>query len=741
MATKKTAGKKLIRSLDTTGFYTDYDRAGSLFAALIRSPAPAGKVLNISIPDLPADYVLYTAKDIPGDKILKIGDFESKIFGFDDISYAGEPLGILIGPDESVITELLEKVSIDLDVKNLESALHNVITNQNKQEEAENFTEVLEQINDMPSLDTVISESGIEENPNITLASREVKYGLYQNKSVAEADKELFNDKSLITSNTWKQSLESPKWKETEGAFAYMEGSNLHIYVPTKWTSLTQKLLSQVLSIKIENIYIHKTKVSGTYPTGLWRTSIIAAQTALAAYLSKKPIKLVLTQKEQDYYLKPGVQTQIKYQSALDDQGHLSALKVLIDIDVGCGNPFVQEITDRITIAACNFYKPKNLYIHTNTHTSKNPPTTISLKVVDSQSFFAIENEIQKICNITQQLPDEVRLLNCQQDKKNKAQEFPFEIEAENFDKLLESVIKNADFNRKYASFHMEAIDRTEKDSKPFFALPLRGIGLASGYVVSGYKGSTAFPYDQKIEVTLNTDDKLVIHSPKPSDVIQEIWKKTATEILQIQKQNVIINSDFNIDELPENPEELNSSIGVMNELIKKCCQEIQKKRFHQALPITSKKSLPRSTKAKWDKENFTGDPFITKSTAATIVEVQLDTYTYSEKINGIWMAVDCGEIFDEAAAIRTIKLEIQQELGMLVKGKTVSCDSIKINFINSNNKSGQIGGLVHNTLPAAFASALSLALTKQVTELPCTESQLFQLIKDRTNNQQGENK
>jgi len=287
----------------------------------------------------------------------------------------------------------------------------------------------------------------------------------------------------------------------------------------------------------------------------------------------------------------------------------------------------------------------------------------------------------------------------------------------------------------------MEAIDRTEKDSKPFFALPLRGIGLASGYVVSGYNGSTSFPFDQKIEVTLNTDDKLIIHSPKPSDVIQEIWKHTASEILQIQKQNVVINSEYNIEELPLNPEEVNASIGVMNELIKKCCQEIQKKRFHQALPITSKKGLARNTKAKWDKENFSGDPFITKSFAATIVEVELDTYTYSEKIKGIWMALDAGEIFDEAAAIRTVKLEIQQELGMLVKGKTVSCDSIKIVFLKSNNKSGQIGGLVHNTLPAAFASALSLALTEQVTELPCTESQLFTLIKERTNNQQGEKK
>jgi len=113
-------------------------------------------------------------------------------------------------------------------------------------------------------------------------------------------------------------------------------------------------------------------------------------------------------------------------------------------------------------------------------------------------------------------------------------------------------------------------------------------------------------------------------------------------------------------------------------------------------------------------------------------IEVELDPYTYNEKIKGIWMTVNCGELFDEAAAIKTIKLEIQQELTMLVYGKNIECDNVCIKFVKSENKGSQVGGLVHNTLPAAFSSALSVALATHLNQLPCTEHQLFQLIKDR---------
>lgn len=722
----KNGSKKFIRSLEASGFYSDFEKPETLYAALIRCPAQSGKIKSITVSDLPEEYFFYTADDIPGSKTMSFNNTTSKIFGYKDISYEGEPIGIIIGPDEQVVTSLLNNVNISFDVQNLESALKNVINQ--PQEPAANFTEFVDQLNNMPSLDTVIDKSHVQENPNVTVYERKVKFGLYETLSEEEADKQLFENNFFVTEDTWKEDIISPKWQGTEGAFCYTDGNNIHIYIPTKWTFFTQKTIASALDIKPENIFIHKTKTSNIYPNGLWRTAQIAAQVAIAAYISKKPVKLILSQTEQEKYMQPGVKTEIKYKSAINEEGLLTALKVFIDIDIGSSNPFANEISDRITLAAINYYKPQNLFIQTTTHTSKNPPTTISPRVIDSQAFFAIESQIQNISYKTNIFPDEIRFINSDS-KLN----FPIQLPEFQIADVLSSVIKNSDFNRKYASFHMEAIHRLDANNPAFFALPLRGIGISSGYLSSDYAGSTAFTNNSKIEVTLNADDKLIIHSIKPSEVIQDIWKTTAAEILQIPKQNIQIDTNFTIDELPETPEESISSLGIMNEVIKKCCNEIQKKRFHQPLPITSKKStLPPSAK-KWDKTTFTGIPYYSSSFISTVVEIELDTYTYGEKIKGIWVSVDCGEVLDEAAAIHTIKMEIQQELSTLVKGKTVICDSININFIKSQNKSGQIGGLIHNTLPAAFASALSLALTTQLTELPCTEKQLFELIKNRT--------
>lgn len=727
MSVKKNDAKKDLRSLEATGFYSDFQKEGILYAALIRSPSPSGKVKNITVPDLPENYFIFTSKDLPGSKSISVNKTVTKIFGYGNVAYSGEPLGIILGPDEEKVYKLLNEVNITFDVENLESALHNVI---NQQEETANFKEFLDQINEMPSLNEVIDKSHIEENPNVVVATREVKYGLYETLTLAQADTKLFDNADFTSTDTWKEKLLTPKWQETEGACAYTEGDKIHVYVPTRWMSLTQKSIAQVLDISEEQVFIHKTKSAGIYPSGLMRTTQIAIQIAAASWLTKKPVKLVLSQYEQENYMVPGVLSEITYRTALDKEGHFTALKILIDIDIGSSNPFAQEITDRIAIAAASYYKPENMYISVKAHTSKNPPTSISMQIIESQSFFAIENEIQKISNQSKIFPDELRLLNAQHDKlKN----FPFDIPTGDVEAVIQNALRESDFNRKYASFHMEAIDRAEKDSKPFFALPLRGIGVATAYIPSGYYGQTSFTNDAKVEVTLNADEKLVIHTIKPSDVIQDIWKNSAAEILQIPKQNIQINSDFAYNQLPEHPEDSYSSISIMNELVKKCCNDIQKKRFHQPLPITAKRGGQSATRNKWNKETFSGTPFYTTSFITTVVEVELDTYTYSEKIKGIWVTMDCGELFDEAAARRTIKLEIQQELNMLVKGKTVPCDAINISFIQSGNHSGQVGGLIHNSLPAAFSSALSLALTTQLTELPCTEDLLFQLIRDRT--------
>ena len=753
MPSKKTASSATIRSLDTKGFYSDYSRDVTYYGVLIRSPTATGTIKNIVIEDLPEDYYFFTAKDIPGAKTFRINDTEIKIFGYNNVSFAGEPLGIIVGPDESVVNELLDKVTINFDIESLESALKKVIKQHprpfvdvsdkatkktSKKSSKEEISNFVTEINELPPLNTVLDTNHIENNlPNI-VASREIKSGLFLEQPVDEAEKILFTqtDENIIAEETWTEVLTDLSWQETSGAFCYMDGNNLHVYAPTKWTSLAMKVLSECLELPQEKIFINKTKTSGVYSKGLWRATQLMAQVATAAYLIKKPVKLILTQKEQDSYMLPGVKTSITYKSALKNDGKITGISVLIDVDVGACNPFAQDIIDRIALASCNYYTFDNVHIVAQAHTSKTPPSSICIKSIDSQAFFAIENHMQKMSNRLRLLPEDIRSINV-----NSKSKYPIIIPAEAALNTLSNTIRMSDFNRKYTSFHMDAIDRLQKNNNPFFAVPLRGIGISTGYNVSEYHGSTTFVYDSKIEVTLLPKERLVIHAIKPSEVIQNIWKETASEILQIKKENILIDSDFNIKDIPLSPEDTFSTIGTINELIKKCCNDIQKKRFHQPLPISAKRGITGASKKGWDDKSFTGAPYGTISYATCVVEVELDTYTYSEKIKGIWFTADCGELFDEKAALRTIRLEIQQELSMLVEEKAIHCDKISVEFIKSKNKAGQVAALVHNTLPAAFSSALSLALATQLTKLPCTEEQIFSLIKEReTEKQQPQN-
>ncbi|MDY5124302.1 MAG: xanthine dehydrogenase family protein [Treponema sp.] len=732
---RKLTEKPQIRSFAANGYYSDLSKPDMLYAQLIRSPAAAGKFKDITYDVLPENCYLFTAKDIPGSKELVTNSTKTKIFGYGNVSYTGEPLGILIGPDKRILDSTADELSINFDVESLESALKNVIVKNKhpvitlQEQQNPELNDVLDLINNMPSLDTVIDRTHVDEKLSKNIAVREVKSGIYKTMAVLQADKQLSEDSAFKTENNWSQKLVNPKWHESDGAFCYTEGEKLHVYCPTKWVYQLQKTLADMLKIKEELIHIHRTKSTGIYPNGLYKTNQLALQAALASYLTKKPVKLILSTQEQEQFMASGVETKFNYKAFINDDGKIKGLHIEIDIDIGAENPFAQEITDRITLAACNYYKCENLYINTVAHTSKNPPTTINLKTVDSQSLFAMENEIQSISKVTNIDPDEIRLINAVSQKKS---DFPFIIENPNFEECIKNTLKISDFKRKYAAFHMDAIDRVEKDSRPFFALPLRGIGFACAFNSTGYSGSLNFTYDTKVEVTLTTDNKLIIHTNRPSEIIQEIWKKTAADILQFPKQNIHINSDYELSQLPKTPADSYSTIGVINELIKRCCNDIKKKRFQQALPITAKRNISSAMARNWNKEDFSGNPFYSTATAATAVEVELDSYSFNEKIKGIWVTIDSGVLYDENAALKTVKLEIQQELSMLVEGKTFSCNNININFIQNNNKSGQVGQLIHNTLPAAFSTALSLALATQLEKLPVTEKQIYTLIKNR---------
>ena len=254
MPKKEQTEKQRKRSMEATGFYSDASREGTLFAVLVRSPAATGKIKGVSIPQLPEGYFLFTAQDIPGNKKVLVNGQEWKILGYDDVSYSGEPVGILCGPDENKVLELLETVSVNFDIDSLESALKKAmkhhrrpVVNLNKTSDLSSF---VSEINDLPSLDTVLDTRRVEQNIEEQVAYREIKTGLFLKKSIPQAEKKLFeNTQDYITEENWKITFMPPLWKETCGSFCWKEGKYLHITAPTRWTTHLMETVSRSLNI------------------------------------------------------------------------------------------------------------------------------------------------------------------------------------------------------------------------------------------------------------------------------------------------------------------------------------------------------------------------------------------------------------------------------------------------------------------------------------------------------------
>ena len=149
------------RSLEATGFYSDASRDGMLYAVLVRSPAATGKVKSVTIPVLPDGYYLFTADSIPGNKKITVNGQQWKVFGYDNVLFRGEALGLLCGPDENKVLELLEDVSVNFDIESLESALQKAMKHQKRpvvklDKNDSDISSFVSEINDLPSLDTVL---------------------------------------------------------------------------------------------------------------------------------------------------------------------------------------------------------------------------------------------------------------------------------------------------------------------------------------------------------------------------------------------------------------------------------------------------------------------------------------------------------------------------------------------------------------------------------------------------------
>ncbi len=705
-------------------FYSDIIVEGMLFAKIVRSPVSEGIVKSISHPDLPEGYLLITSRDVPGTNLIDTPSGKIKIFCDGNISYEGQPLALLVGPDEIRVESLLQELVITIDTNTIEDYLPNeyelASTNFDEVQNPDSRTQMIEHTRQIEELIEIKDKFFSDK-----IAERIVKFG-------CDDIDEVFGEFPDIVENEWKYALKTPDYTEPNGAFAYWKGDELTIASPTQWLAGLRDTVSEALAIDPNSINIKRTTSTNRGTNSIWFNSIIACQVAIASKKTGAPCKLAYSRYEQDKFLSLMQTISIRHKTAVDKDGFLKAMKVDINFDAGFANPLAQEIIDRLAIASCNVYSCPNVYVKAVATSSLNPSSSVDVQLIDSASFFAVENQMNELCKLTNYTPLEFRLKNFSHPEgKQKNISSPFCLEIEKYSEMLKGLAKMSDFNRKYASYHLDSMDRKfsiiPKNYVSSFSSPLRGIGFACAFEGTGYYGSEIYSPNQSLEVTLENANRLTVHCPPISEQIKESWVKIASDILENPALSINIDSEFEKGEEPALPENIYTNLSIMTNLLKKSCEVLSKQKSAGQYPIKVKKRT--IAKKVWNQEEFRGKPFHEISFAAVCLELELNPCTFREEIRSINIVINGGKIAKQETFISTIKLGVQKVLSSLVEDEKVECSNIRIISVQSEKEQAQIGELVYQTIPSAYTQALSQALGCSITSLPLDTESIYEIL------------
>ena len=707
--------------METPCFVTDIYFPQMLYAMTIRSPIAKGRLKSIECAKLPGSYTLITAEDIPGKNC--IDDSMFPVLAHEELSYIGEPVALLLGPDKNTLEDYSRHCKVIVE------------------EETPVFSSV---------------------DGGAVAAQRDICIG----------DPETaFAQAAAIVRGSYTSGIQEHWYAEPTGAVVWL-GENIQnetapknaaviVRTATQWPFHVRSSVAQVLGLAASRVLVEPT-IAGIHLDGkLWYPSLISCHAALGAWITKRPVRLVLTRAEDFSFSPKRCGTEIRIANALNEKGEVTGTEINTSVNLGAYGVNAAEILDHVNLGSLGVYKAENLKLSSAAYRTNIPPQGPFAGFGLAQGFFAMERHVSHIADILQQDPAEWRNENAIKDRI-----LPPGMSVKDTvtpQQLVQTVVKMSDYRRKWASYELlrqtrskhliqVSLDWSEKNES------LRGIGIALGCQGNGllYPGSDKGSYG--IELILEKDGTLEIKtSMVNTGGDYGLWAAIASRILGVDREMVKIRCDT---ESPDSgPSILSRNITVIARLVEQACLAISKKRFRDPLPITVRKTVRPQKNSDWDAyfpHTLDHSGFVRPGRASAIVEVEVNSVDYIPLIRGVWMGVDGGKIIEEDRALKCLKDSAVQALGWVyreqisyIKGTIPASQydnfeiptleeipPITIDFIKSDHHEPKgIGDLPFTCIPAAYVQAVSQAIDHHFQSIPLKDLDIWYAgVKKRIN-------
>jgi CO/xanthine dehydrogenase Mo-binding subunit len=680
--------------------------------------------------------MLIRAKDIPGKNTLD--DSDIPILAEGELSYIGEPVALLLGPDINILEDRIRNCKVIA-------------------EEA------------LPLFTPGEVDSASPDASDIVVAKREFSIG-----DVEAA----FTGAASVVNGEYKTGIQEHWYAEPCGAVSWPEQQGkIVIRTATQWPFHVTRSVCGVLGVPASKVLVTPT-ITGLHMDGkLWYASLVSCHAALGAWITKQPVRLILTGEEDFCFSPKRFGTEIHFSSALNEKGEISGIDIKAIVNLGSYAVNVNEILESVNLGVIGVYKVKNIRFTGSAIKTNIPPQGPLAGYGLAQGFFALESHISYIADSLGQDPAQWRKQNLNagvfqkgfSNKGSGAKGAALKLKGAApplGNPLIDNVINISDDRRKWAAYEVLKSVRkknsevmTQQEQGPSHRTPyshlanwmertegMRGIGIALGY--QGHSDDSE-AYPGSVELTLNKEGVLEIKTGI-LDSDRGIWVRLASKILEIDPKKVRIN--YNADSRDFGPS-TTRNIAAMTKLIEQACKLIQKRKAKDPLPITVRKTArpPQKNNVSEDRLSkgvLDSNSFSQHGWASSVVEVEFDPITYMPRIRGVWMCVDGGKILSEDNARKSLKVSIVQALGWAYKEQISYVDGaipveqfenfdipgiaeippIVIDFINSNSEEApkEIGDLPFCCIPAAFVQAVSQAAGCHFRAIPLKAQDIF---------------
>jgi CO/xanthine dehydrogenase Mo-binding subunit len=575
------------------------------------------------------------------------------------------------------------------------------------------------------------------------------------------------------------------------------------IHTPTQWPYHVSRSAAAVLGVDTGQIITESTDTGIPMDGRLWYPSLIACQAALASSLTRRNVRLILN-REEDFRFSPKRNASvIEIHSALGEKGEILGTRIALTADLGAQAVFAQEIVDQSCLGVLGIAGSGALDLKARAIKTNIPPQGPYGGFGSAQGIYAMERHHSLIADTLGLDPAEWRKDN----RYGRKSGIPLELlspaatggpsssgpvppaapggprssgpvplaapgspspngptllkEAPPAEQLLDTTAAMSDYYRKWASYELLR-RRRRQDPPPSLPETRRGIGIALGWQGNGPLYTTTNGGEYGVEVTLNMDGSLEIHtSIRAQAGFIQIWSHIAREILGVEDDKVRVISQNTALSFDSGPACLSRNITTISALIEQCCQTIRNQRFRDPLPITVRKTYQPDSPAAGGSGEFSPPAGMILDTGslrrpgwgAAVVEIEIEPHSYTPSIRGIWLGIDGGKILAEDRARRGLKIAAIQALGWAAREHLTyrsggigpaqisgygipspgEIPPIHIDFLwNDTAAPKGIGELPFCCIPAAYIQAVSQAADHPFERIPQKPDHIWDILKAR---------